>query len=1247
MVQVEIRHKAQRLCWLCRLVDLVEWISPSICAVYRCAALGLVLGTTCVGQTNSAWRFWDSSDGFPLSFTNSAALAPNGGLWVKHGDSHSIDLLDGYSVKQYQEPGGHGRIESAPDGTLWMWTGSVLNRMVGSNWSNFQIDEVTHFGALRVNDDESWELTSDRNPYFRAVLSVVPVDRSHALIMLPDRVLEFDADRSCSRAVAVLAQTGLSRFLTMRAARDGTVWLTGSGGVGRLSRNAPKDPTANAGVAEQGWKWTALPRPPAQWADFIEPFEGDATKLFVTGIAPSQAKAALEFDGRRWKECLRSDSATIRVWAGRERSVWVQDGNRVTELTGTTKNVAEKTGVLSGLILAVTVQNPEQFWIAGSQGLALHVRCLWEAPPGSPQLDDVVSSISEDRAGNLWFLSAHDLIRYDNSTWTSFPLPRGETAWAIFTEGPGVLPDGRLVILTSGSHWLIFDPERHTFHTVEHPGKRTLRLFVPGPDGRLIAETYPAGSSKGMTLESFDGHEFREFLGPGKLRDDLRNILVQSNGEIWAGGTSFLGVYRNSRQLGSNTASGMVEMGAHEGFKDQGAFYIYADPSGSLLAGGQDGLYSEKNGKWHLIRSGLDRVRNIIRARDGTLWIASGNGIHRYHDGNWITNGLEEGLPSSVAYKVFQDSRGRIWAGTTRGLSLFNPGADTTPPIVTMADDENPREAPPGGNIRFLFSGADRWKMTLPDRLLFSYRIDTESWTSFEPANSASYNKLSAGSHRFEVRAMDRNGNISLRSASHAFSVLLPWYATPGFLWLAFGAASIIVLLLILAFLNYKRLDHQSRHDALTGLPNRLCFDQRLRSAVSNATESGDTLSVLYLDLDRFKHINDSLGHRVGDLFLTQVTSRLARALNGKALLARIGGDEFTVLLEDAANKYAVERVASAMLDSLRSPIEIEGQALFATASIGISFFPDDGTTPMSLQKNADIAMYRAKSKGKNCIEFFAPEMGSVTDAAASIEQILRGALEHHRFELHYQPQFTLAGDLIGFEGLLRLNDPDLGPISPTEFIPIAEESGLIIPIGALVRREACRQLREWIDEGLPATRMSVNVSALEIMGDSFADNVAIELAELGIESRFLEMELTESAIVRNLAESIRQMQKLRLLGVRLAIDDFGTGYSSFANLQSLPLDTLKIDRSFLAETAGAGNRARLMRTIVDLGHNLGLTVVAEGAETAAHVAMLRETECDVVQGYFFGRPQTASLARAYLVQEPLPLPVTEASIVS
>jgi len=320
------------------------------------------------------------------------------------------------------------------------------------------------------------------------------------------------------------------------------------------------------------------------------------------------------------------------------------------------------------------------------------------------------------------------------------------------------------------------------------------------------------------------------------------------------------------------------------------------------------------------------------------------------------------------------------------------------------------------------------------------------------------------------------------------------------------------------------------------------------------------------------------------------------------------------------------------MLASLQTPICVEGKDLFANASIGISFCPADGETPSVLQKRADIAMYRAKSRGPNHFEFYCAEMASRTEEALEIEQVLRRALEAGSFELHYQPQFSMAGELAGFAALLRLPLPERLTTGPDRFIPVAEKTGLIVPVGKWVLREACRQVREWLDDGLALSRIAVNVSAIEIGRSTFADEVRDLLSSVPLDPGVLEIELTESAIIGNLAESSRQMRKLRALGVRLAIDDFGTGYSSLAHLQSLPLDTLKIDRSFLQAIRNPLDKSPIVEAILVLGRNMGLRIVAEGVETQVQLSVLSANDgCDFLQGDLLGRPEPAAGARDLL----------------
>jgi diguanylate cyclase (GGDEF)-like protein len=669
---------------------------------------------------------------------------------------------------------------------------------------------------------------------------------------------------------------------------------------------------------------------------------------------------------------------------------------------------------------------------------------------------------------------------------------------------------------------------------------------------------------------------------------------------------------------------------------------------------------------------------------------------------------------------------------------------------------------------------------TESDRLLFSWRIDGGPWTPFSPARTAVFHRLPAGSRQFEVRAMDRNGNIDPGSATYAITVPVPWFQNVTFQVVAGLLLASILILFTLATLSYRhrgrlilelhrknrmeidrqvilemiarrkplpvifhriarsvavncpgtqcgvlrvsrhgveapgdpslpesfikdlksiypgassfdelwneihsiaaqnrlggchfapirsgvdellgaiavfsrsrephpfdlalvssmsglagaaidnerlyeKLAHQASHDTLTGLPNRLSFESALQEALAQANHSRSTLAVLFLDLDRFKQINDTLGHRFGDMFLKHVANRLMGAVPAGEVLARVGGDEFTVLLRHEVDPGRVERIAGSMLRALRSPFVVEGREFFASASIGISLFPQDGRDPATLQKHADSAMYRAKAGGKNCYQFFSDEMVISTSRALAMERVLRKALDEDGFELYYQPQLNINGELAGLEALLRLHHPELGVTSPDLFIGTAEETGLIIPIGQWVLHQVCAQIRRWRQRGYVVPKIAVNVSALQFIRTTFSGVVANALQEMDVRPDLIELELTESTIMSDLSESADQMRKLRALGVRIAVDDFGTGYSSLNYLHKLPIDVLKIDRSFIDGIDGPNSTLPLVQAILALARNLELEVVAEGVETPQQYSILRGIGCTLVQGYLFARPQ-------------------------
>jgi diguanylate cyclase (GGDEF)-like protein/PAS domain S-box-containing protein len=421
------------------------------------------------------------------------------------------------------------------------------------------------------------------------------------------------------------------------------------------------------------------------------------------------------------------------------------------------------------------------------------------------------------------------------------------------------------------------------------------------------------------------------------------------------------------------------------------------------------------------------------------------------------------------------------------------------------------------------------------------------------------------------------------------------------------------------------KMSYLAQHDSLTDLPNRVLLNDRLSEAITLSGRYQRKLAVLFLDLDRFKHINDSLGHIVGDRLLQSVARRLFTCVRSSDTVSRQGGDEFVVLLWEVRQAQDAAITATKILEALREPHHINEHELHITGSIGIVTYPDDGTDAETLMKKADLAMYHAKETGRDSYQFFKSEMNAHAIERQSLEESLRYAIERQELVLHYQPKLNLAtGEIIGAEALIRWRRPQRGLVPPGQFIAIAEDCGLIVPIGRWVLREACRQARAWRVAGLPSLCISTNVSSVELRAPGFVSGVRTILKETGLEPRYLELELTETALIEDSRSVTDVLKELKDIGVLLALDDFGTGYSSLIHLKRFPIDALKIDQSFVRDLTTDDDGAGIVTAMIGLGKSLHMQVVAEGVETRAQLEFLQEHGCPQGQGYYFSRPVSA-----------------------
>ncbi len=737
----------------------------------------LLLATPALmAQSRSDWHFWTGADGLKESYSRKMSIGADGRLWVRHGAVSAMSVLDGYKIIGVPEP----RLNST---IIWGQMARVYTGLSGTAWT-------VENHALMSFDGARWRNEAEEAPG-DTMIAAIPAGRG-VLVLFADRLALYLPDSREWRVLKTSRDFGI--FSHMIPGFHDDFWVTGQHGVARL--------TLDADLRAASWKYYDTRRIGISEVD--EPLPSSGDELFFAGkLRGDRSMRAVG----RWFDLNTADSRVeivrtatadnLRGWRGPSGELWSMEGASLRRLVNGRWIQVEKFGMLAGSLFEVVTERDGGFWLGTSEGIAHYPPHVWTTPDLVEQLDQPVHAITEDRNGRLWFGATDYLIELDGSRWSAYRWPQGMQTQAAQSDTLWAMADGRIAVKAVGSQSedrsFLFDPVTRQFVPLVHPEGREIRLIRGRPDGRLLIWSRP-----GCRLEIFDGQTFHTVFDSKEKWEgfDVRSLVERPGGEFWFGGADALAVIRNGK---------LRTLKPKQDFPESGAFTIAELEPGKLIVGGRKDLLEYDGVRWSVLRADMDRVRSVTKTRDGTLWVASGSGLHWRQGGNWITNGEEDGLPSSTAYKVFEDSQGRIWVGTSRGVSLFHPDQDHDAPQTRLSQAANGRLASPNGDILIRFWGTDKWRMTPAERLLYSYRVGSDAWTPFSSSSEADLHHIAPGRHLIQVRAMDRKGNVEQHPDSFEFTMVPPWYRQNGFLLIALIGGAAIVLLIGAAVASYRQ----------------------------------------------------------------------------------------------------------------------------------------------------------------------------------------------------------------------------------------------------------------------------------------------------------------------------------------------------------------------------------------------------------------------------------------------------------
>jgi len=826
--------------------------------------------------------------------------------------------------------------------------------------------------------------------------------------------------------------------------------------------------------------------------------------------------------------------------------------------------------------------------VAGLEGLAVHA--VRAAPNGDLWVGTETRGVGriDPRTGSVqWLGEAQGLV--------------GKAAYVVRFDH-----QRRLWVANEAGLFVAEAPYQHFARVDEVPSSRTWTI-AEGSDG-----TVWAGGANGLFV--FDGRHWRNFKqADGLSNPEVLSLGAGANGTMWVGYRYGGGIDRVHLQAGGLA----VEKGVQRRGTDGLVYFLEFDASGKLWAGTEQGV---------------------------DVW----DGAH------WSHYGMGDGLAwNDCNLNAFaEEPDGTVWIGTSGGLSRFKPRPREGPEVPLEAvftrlimgqkDVTGQSNASPGIHANSLVAHYSALNASRENSVLFRYRLEgaNPAWTE-TTQRELQFAQLAPGSYRLEIEAQDSDGIWSGHRAEFAFRILTPWFRS-GWFFAVCGLIPVLVAWAVFRFRiasmarreralirlmeAHEEIRNLAFYDTLTGLPNRRLLQDRLRKTLAASARSGRLRALLFADLDNFKTLNDTLGHQTGDLLLQEVARRLGDCVRETDTVSRLGGDEFVVMLEELSEVPEIaaaqsEIIAEKLLAAIREPYLLDGRECVSTASIGITVFGSGAEDTNEVLQQADIAMYQAKSAGRNTVRFFAPALQHAVNARAAMEEDMRLAIKTGQFLLYYQPQVN-RGVPFGAETLIRWMHPQRGLLQPGEFISLAEESGLILSLGDWVLNAACRQIAAWTGrEETARLTVAVNISARQFRQPEFVERVLTALESSGANPQNLMLELTESMLVDNVEEVIDKMTELKGHGLKFSLDDFGTGYSSLSFLKRLPLDELKIDRSFVRDALKDASGGAIVQAIISLGRAMDMPVVAEGVETEEQREFLAGLGCHAFQGYLFSRP--------------------------